>query len=68
MQPERLDRKGGADLEFGLMFLYDPDGRLDGSERTELPAVLPAVAEAEAEGVPPPGSEPEPPAPGEEKP
>ena len=69
VQPERLDRKGGADLEFDLDFLYDPEGRLEGSEQLELPAVLEAVAEAEAEGVPPPGREPAPaPAPEEEKP
>lgn len=58
VQPERLDRKGGGpDLEFELQFLYDPEGRLEGSDRPELPAVLPAVAEAEADGVPPPGAE-----------
>ena len=57
VQPERLDRKSGSDLEFELVFLYDPEGRLEGSDRPDLPAVLPAVAEAEADGVPPPGSE-----------
>lgn len=60
VQPQRLDRKGGADLEFELEFLYDPEGRLEGTGKLELPAVLPAVAEAEAEGVPPPGQEPAP--------
>jgi hypothetical protein len=66
VQPQRLDRKGGgAELEFELEFLYDPEGRLEGAEKLELPAVLPAVAEAEAEGVPPPGQDP---APEEKKP
>lgn len=59
VQPERMDPQPGSEVEFEMRFFYDPEGRLEKGDRPEIPAVLDAVARAEADGEPPPGAEAE---------